>query len=105
MTQKDTVTRAIRKSIKNGYEPIPNRKVLSVTVVLQTVSASYVDFRIKGDNGAVHNLLVGLNDVIFDHSFAQGLWGENFRENLKLLAMQSTIKGRVSFIGSTRKTA
>jgi hypothetical protein len=98
---KKIMSNVINKAVKQGYEPVPGRRIKSVIVTIQTTSASYVDFQVYGDNGRIHGLMVGLNDVIFDHSFAKAYWGKDYKDHLKLLAVQSSIKGRVNYIGTS----
>lgn len=101
MTIKATITSAIKKAVNNGYTPVPGRKATNASVVLQTTTSSHVTFTVRAGETS-HAIMVGLNDVIFDHNFAKAIWGDDFLEHLKLLACQNTVKGRISYIGSTK---
>lgn len=102
MTLEETISKKINKALKKGYVPVPGAEVVTFAVTLQTTSASYVDFQVKTAEEKVMQLLVGLNDIIFDHGFAKALWGEDYKDQLKLLAVQSTVKGRINHIGSSK---
>lgn len=108
MTIKESATRIIRKAIKNGFEPVPNKKVTYVSVTIQNQSSSYVSFTIT-DKGKNFAILVGFNDVLFNHDFARALWGgledvdgdRAYEHYLKEIATLATINGRISYINSS----
>ncbi len=138
MTIEQTFTRAFRKALKKGYDPVPGAKVTSVTVRLQTNTASWVSLIVKRiSDGKQMGITIGLNDIIFDQDFARAVYGsemipdgaivvfsgqtkpsdangpaeydesyesvqtEAFKYHLKQLSILNSIKGRISYIGST----
>lgn len=113
-TTRATITRALRKSIKAGYNPVPGGKVTDVSVKLQTNTASYITFFVtRTKDGKAVSVIVGLNDVLFDHGFAIAIWGEDktpspdpmalpaFKHHLQQLAILNSVDGRIAYIGST----
>lgn len=121
MTIEKAFNRAMRRAIKTGYDPIPGGKVTTVTVRLQTNVASFVALGgTLTKNGKSFSFSVGLDGILFDHEFAKRVWGsamvdaatglpasdypapiKAYEYHLQQLALLSTVKGRLAYIGST----
>lgn len=88
MTTKQTFIRAFRRAVKSGYEPIPHHKIKNVSVTLQNHLGSYVSLTVEAGDGKLFSIMVGLNEILFDHEFAQALWDDIYwQANLQKMAV------------------
>lgn len=100
MLIRESIERIFRRAVKQGYEPIPGRKVLSVSITIQANLASYVSLVIQGDGSKTHGITVGMNDVLFHHEFAKALWPSDYIDKLQEMAMHETVTERIRYVAS-----
>ncbi len=84
------ITKVVKRVIAEGYEPIPGREVLTLSITVQPNLGSYVNLVVAGKDDEKDKegkpkrfgITVGLNDMIFSHNFARLLWGEGLKPTL-----------------------
>lgn len=122
MTAQKTMMKVFELALMRNYEPIPKHTVELVKITLQHDNqiASYITLIVNGtkdDSKKKMSVIIGLNDILFDHSFARAIWGigsvliddkfpvqqEAYIYHLSQLAKLPTIAGRISYLGNTIK--
>lgn len=106
MTLPKTLEKAVTKALKRDYFPIPGYKVHSYKAEINKSGFGHVAFMLYQDIPGKEErkwsqVTLSIADVIFDHGFLKAVYGDTFKEHAHQLAMLTTNKGRINYIGST----
>lgn len=100
MTIRSGFSKAVRKTMARGYQPLDGAKVKTFSTFLQP-RFSFVHFKVVFDDDPdkkEKNLQISILDVILDHEWATILWGVDADKHLSELVKRPTIEERLLYI-------
>lgn len=103
MTLRQQLLSAVKKALKNGYEPMPGYIVKKTTVQVNKGGHGIVAYLLEKPMAAGENkqyeITFSVADVLFDHGFGRAYWGDDFLQRLNDTAALEANWERIHYLG------